>query len=223
MEMLDLTISTKPVSLFVPGSYSAIFAGIVGMGKQQNKYDPSKPAQVKFVGAYASFIESELAVWCRTYSLSWGPKSAFQKECGILFSQEEIDAGQVSPLALLGRPCQLIFAAGRDEKTGAEKVGLAAVGKLPKTPANIEIVTALKARIEPFSFDASKGERPSLEVMKLLPKWLLEQIEVCGAVPNPAPAAKPQTASPTAAFIQQATAQNEKARAGEPFDDDVTW
>jgi hypothetical protein len=114
------------------------------------------------------------------------------------------------------------------------------VGALPKNETNAQAVKHLR-ECNTFQFDAGKGERPTLDVMNSLPKWLLEQIEQAGPVqtaplaasswtkPNPQPA---PTALPTTAFFQggepqpQPEQKTAQVATPEPFDDalsDVTW
>ncbi len=231
----EYSINTKGPASVPAGAHPAVVAGFVGLGRQANKFDASKPPQTRFVLLYRLIPDGgEMTTWAKTYSASWGPKASFQKDCAMLFTAEEIGAGQIAPTQLLGRPCQLIFTTTRDE-SGAEKVGLAAVGSLPKTAANIEAVKALKGK-ESFSFDASKGERPGLDALNALPKWLLEQIESAGPV-QAAPATPtwtapnnlaPAPASPTVAFMagqspQMQTAQPATAAPLNDNLDDVPW
>ena len=196
------SISTK--SSAVPaGAYAGIVGGFIAFGKQPNRFDPTKPPQLGFGLCYKIATDSGDVFWCKTYRATWGPKASFFKDCGMLFTAEEITAGQLSPLALLGRPCQLVFTTVRDE-AGQEKTVLAVVGSLTKTTSNGETVKRLREG-GTFQCDASIGERPPLEILNQLPKWLVEQIEQAGpgqpAVKShfaPAPQAQPAQSTPEA-------------------------
>ena len=223
----DYAINTKSAAI-PAGAYPGLVAGFAAFGKQPNHFDPTKPAQTRFALIYRIALESNDSLWCKMYSVAWGPKAGFYKDCSMLFSADEIKAGQLSPLSLLGRPAQLLFTAFRDE-AGNEKTNLAAVGPLPKTSANTEVVKRLREG-GTFQCDASKGEKPPLDILSQLPKWLVEQMDQ--AAPGQPTAPPPTTswtapASPTLAAMQGVPVQPaQHANAAPDFNDnldDVNW
>ncbi len=52
----EYCINTKSTQI-PAGAHPAIVAGFIGLGKQPNKFDPSKPAQLRFVWVYQVEIE----------------------------------------------------------------------------------------------------------------------------------------------------------------------
>ena len=147
----------------------------------------------------------------------------------MLFNAEEVKTGQLSPLTLIGRPAQLLFTAVRDE-AGQEKTILAAVGSLTKSAANAEVVKRLREG-GTFQCDASKGEKPPLEFLNQLPKWLIEQMDSAATVQVPVSAPVNQwtapAVSPTVAMMQQTTTNTaQPMKAVEPLNDsldDINW
>lgn len=223
----DYAISTKS-SAVAAGAYPGIVGLFSGLGKQPNRFDPSKGEQTMFALGYRIATENGDVFWCKTYRATWGPKASFFKDCVMLFTAEEVKAGQLSPIALLERPVQLVFTAVRDE-SGQEKTVLAAVGPLPKTTANAETVKRLR-ECGTFQCDASKGETLPLEILKQLPKWLVEQMDQ--AAPGQPTAPPPTTSwtaptSPTLAAMQGVPVQPaQHANAAPDFNDtldDVNW
>ena len=227
MSFDDYSVNTLS-NRIAAGVYACVVKMFIAMGKLPNRFDPTKPEQLAFVICYLMATENGDKFFCKTYRRTWGPKAAFYVDCAMLFTSDEIKAGQLSPLSLLDRPAQLVFTAVRDE-SGQEKTILAAVGPLPKTTANAEAVKRLREG-GTFQCDASKGEKPPLEILNQLPKWLVEQMDQ--AAPGQPTAPPPTTswtapASPTLAAMQGVPVQPaQHANAAPDFNDnldDVNW
>lgn len=222
----DYVISTK-ASAFTAGAYVSRVEMVIGLGKRQNPYNNKGP-QTCFAIVNRVRVEDGDRLHVKIYNLAWGLRATYYQHYAMLYSADAIKAGRVSPIDLLGALTQLVFTTTRDE-SGAEKTILAAVGPLPKTTANAEAVKWLR-QYETFSCDAATGEKPPLEILNQLPKWLVEQMDQ--AAPGQPTAPPPTTSwtaptSPTLAAMQGVPVQPaQHANAAPDFNDtldDVNW